>query len=146
MVIYISHISISLIPPKCAKTREPEDEHCVLWAKAYLCNQGGTMSPFLSWLACWILSLTDKNSITLIPAYIPTHFNVEANYLSEGWLTPKYNLLPQMAQAAFYLWGLLQVGLLASSYTIQCQHYYTLEIPLPLGALGLNAFNHPWTF
>ena len=22
---------ISLIPPKCAKTREPKDEHCVSW-------------------------------------------------------------------------------------------------------------------
>ena len=29
MVIYISHISVSLIPPKCVKTREPEDEYCV---------------------------------------------------------------------------------------------------------------------
>ena len=25
---------ITLIPPKCTKTREPEDEQCVLW-----CNQ-----------------------------------------------------------------------------------------------------------
>ena len=31
MAIYISLVSVSLIPPKCAKTREPEDEHCVLW-------------------------------------------------------------------------------------------------------------------
>ena len=27
-------------------------------AKAYLCNQGGTVSLFLSRLACWVLSLT----------------------------------------------------------------------------------------
>ena len=50
-------------------------------AKVYLCNQGGTVSPFLSRLACWILSLTGKHGITLILAYIPTHLNVEANYL-----------------------------------------------------------------
>ena len=31
-------------------------------AKADLCNQGGTVSPFLSRLACWILSLTDKHT------------------------------------------------------------------------------------
>ena len=31
MVIYISHNSVSYIPPKRAKTREPEDEHCVSW-------------------------------------------------------------------------------------------------------------------
>ena len=51
-------------------------------AKAYLCNEGGTVSPFLSRLACQILSLTDKHGITLLPAYIPTHLNVEADYLS----------------------------------------------------------------
>ena len=55
-------------------------------AKAYLCNQDGTVSPFLSRLACWILSLTDKHSLTLIPAYIHTYFNVEASYLSPGEL------------------------------------------------------------
>ena len=27
----MSHAFVSLILPKCAKTREPEDEHCVLW-------------------------------------------------------------------------------------------------------------------
>ena len=51
-------------------------------AKAYLCNQGGTVYPYLSRLACQILSLTDKHGITLIPAYIPTHLNEEADYLS----------------------------------------------------------------
>ena len=57
-------------------------------AKAYLCNQGGTVSPFLSRLACQILSLTDKHGITLVPAYIPTDLNVEADYLSWDWLFP----------------------------------------------------------
>ena len=27
----LSYIFLSLILPKCVKTREPEDEHCVLW-------------------------------------------------------------------------------------------------------------------
>ena len=26
----LSYIFVSLIPPKCAKTREPKNEHCVL--------------------------------------------------------------------------------------------------------------------
>ena len=30
-------------------------------------------------------------------------------------------------------------------FKYQCQQYYTLENPLPLGALGLNTFNHSWT-
>ena len=72
-------------------------------AKAYLCNQGSTVSPFLSRLACQILSLTDKHSITLVPADIPIHLHVEANCLSQGWLLLEWHLLPQMAQAAFCL-------------------------------------------
>ena len=38
------------------------------------------------------------------------------------------------------------MDLLASSRSIQCQHYFTLETPLPLRALVLNASSHPWTF
>ena len=115
-------------------------------AKAYLHNQGGTMSPFLSRLFCQIFSLTDKHGITFIPAYIPTHLNVEANYLSWDQMLPEWHLLLQMAQAAFHLWGLPGVDLLESASSPQCQHYYTLESPLCVGALGLNAFNHPWMF
>ena len=68
-------------------------------AKAYLCNQGGTVSPFLSRLACQILSQTNKHGITLIPACIPTHLSVEADYLSQDWLLPEWHLLPQVVHA-----------------------------------------------
>ena len=115
-------------------------------AKAYLCIQDETVSAFLSRLACQILSLTNKHAVTLIPAYIPTHLNVKADYLSQGCILPEWHLLPQVAQAAYQLWHLPEVDLLASSLTTQCQHYYTLEPPLPPGALGLNAFSHPCTF
>ena len=98
-------------------------------------NQGGTISPFLSRLACWILSLTNKHSITLIPAYIPTYLNMEASYLSWGQLLIEWHLLPQMTHVAFHLLGLPEVDLLASSHTTQCQHYSTLET-LPVEALG----------
>ena len=115
-------------------------------AKVYPCNQGGTVSPFLSRLACRILSLTYKHGITLLPAYIPTHLNVEADFLSQDWLLLDWHLLPQVAQAAFHLWDLPEVDLLAFSHSTQCQHYFTLETPLLLGVLGLNAFSHPWNF
>ena len=115
-------------------------------AKAYLCNQGDMVSPFLSRLACQILSLTDKHSIILIPAYIPTHLNVQVGYLSQGQLLQEWHLLPQIAQAAFGLRGLPEVDLLASLHTAQCQHFYSFELHYLWGALGLNAFNHPWTF
>ena len=115
-------------------------------AKAYLCNQGSTVSSFLSRLACQILSLTNKHGITLLPAYIPTHRNVEADYLPLDQLLLEWHLLPQVAQAAFCLWDLPEVVLLASSHSIQCQHHFNLEIPLCLGALGLNVFSLTWTF
>ena len=38
------------------------------------------------------------------------------------------------------------MDLLASSCSTQCQHYFTLETPLSLGTLGLNALSHPWKF
>ena len=115
-------------------------------AKAYLCNQGSTVSPFLSRLACQIWSLTNKHGITLLPAYIPTHLNVEADYLPWDWLLLEWHILPPVADAAFDLWGLPEVDLLASSCSTQCQHYFTLETPLSLGTLRLNGFSHPWTF
>ena len=96
-------------------------------AKAYLCNQCGTVSPFLSMLACWILSLSDKYSITLIPAYIPIHLNVEANYLSQDQMLPEWHLLPQVAQAAFCLWGPPEVT---------CWH-----LPIPLNASIITHWN-----
>ena len=37
-------------------------------------------------------------------------------------------------------------GLWASSHTNQSQFYFTMENPLLLGALRLNAFNHPWIY
>ena len=94
-------------------------------AKAYLCDQGGIVSPFLSRLACWIFCLTNKHGITFIPAYIPIHLNVEADYLSQCQMLPEWHLLPQVAQAAFHLWGLPEVDLLASSSTTECQGYFT---------------------
>ena len=88
--------------------------------KTYLCNQGGTVSPFLSRLACQILSLTDKHGITLIPAYIPIHLNVEVDYLSWDQMLPDRHVLPWVAHAAFHLSyhsmpALLYLGISTSS-------------------------------
>ena len=81
------------------------------------------MSPFLSRLACQIMSLTNKCSITLITVYIPIHLSVEADYPPQDQLLLEWHLFPQMAQAAFCLWGLPEVVLLASYHTTQCQHF-----------------------
>ena len=78
-------------------------------SKAYLCNQGDIASLFLSRLACCILNLADKHSITLIQAYTHTLLNVETDYLSQEWLVPEWHLLPCIAHAEFHLWGQLEV-------------------------------------
>ena len=70
---------------------------------------------------------------------------MKANYLPWDWILLEWHL-PQVAQAAFHLWDLPEVDLLVPSHSTQCQNYYTLQSPLPLGALGLNAFNHLWLF
>ena len=115
-------------------------------AKAHLCTQGGTASLFLSRLVCHILNLADKHGITPTAAYMPTQLIVEADYLPPGQLVAKWHLVPHIAQVAFHLWGQPEVDLLVSSHTNQCQCYYTLPSPLPLGALRLNAFKHSWTY
>ena len=99
-------------------------------------NQGCTVFLFPSKLPCCIVNLARKHGIPLIPAYILTHLNVKANCLSQGGLLPEWHFLPHIVQVAFQQWGQLQVDLLASSYTNQCQCYCTLGNLLPLGALG----------
>ena len=112
-------------------------------AEAYLCNQGASVFPFMR-LSCGILGLTDKDSITLIPACISVHLNVEADYLSWGWFLPELHFLPCIAQAAFHLCGPLWGGSVCFLPYHSMSAYITLETVLPLGTLGLNAFNHPW--
>ena len=63
----------------------------------------------------WVL--TDKHIITLIPAYISAHLNVEANYLLWGQFFLKWHFLPHIAWVAFHLWGLPEVNLWTSSHT-----------------------------
>ena len=97
-------------------------------AKAYLCHQGSTASLSISRLACCTLNLAEKHGITLIPAYIPTHLNMELDYLWWGRLVPEWCLLPHISEVVFQLWGQLEVDLQESSHANQCKQYYTLEI------------------
>ena len=117
-------------------------------SKAYLCNQGGTTSLFLSWLAYCILNMADKCGITLIRnkyswniqfcsySSVHTYPSQYGSWLSQGRLVQNWHLLPHKVQAAFLLQNQLEVDLLASSHNNQCQHYYYLENPLPQGSLG----------
>ena len=63
-------------------------------AKTCLCKQGGTSSPFLSGIACHIFNLANILGINLLPLYILTHLDMEADYhswerlVSEQYLPP----------------------------------------------------------
>ena len=57
--------------------------------KAYLSNEGGKASPFLSRLGCCILKLANMHVITFIPTYIHIHLKVETEYLSWRLLVPE---------------------------------------------------------
>ena len=94
---------------------------------------------FQTYLPCF--NLVDMHGITLIPAYISTHLNVEVDFLSQGRLVAEWHLLPCISQTVFKLLVQLEVDLLASSHTNQCHHYYMLENPLLLEALGLRCIS-----
>ena len=115
-------------------------------AKAYLCNQGGVVSPVLSILSCQILKFDWQaqyescSSIHSCPSECGNQLPVLGTVAS------------RVASSSSHCWcstssfGSTKMDLLASSHTNQCQHCCILESPLLLGALGLNAFNHPCTF
>ena len=107
-----------------------------------LCDQGGTVSLFLSRLTYHIWYMAGKHSIIFISAYTPKHLNVEANYLSLGIPVVEWNLL-HAAQAAFQLEVQLDVDLSILIYQLMSK---LLHASLPWGGLGLNSFNYPWCF
>ena len=104
-------------------------------AKAYLCNQGGTVSPFLSRLACRILSLTDKHGITLLPVYIPTHLNVEADFcLGVGCFQ----------SGTFYLKWLRQLFAFGAFQRWTCWHLLVLLNASIISLWKLHCLLGPW--
>ena len=115
-------------------------------AKAYLCNQGGTVSPFLSRLACCILSLTDKHGITLLAVYIPTHLKCGGRLSVLGSGASGVASSPKVAQTAFHLWGPSRGGPAGIFSFHSMPALLHLGISTASGALGLNVLNHPWTF
>ena len=105
-------------------------------ANAYLCNQSGTVYLCFPVLACQILSLTDEHSITLIPAYIPTHLNVEADYLFQGHLLLRVASSPSDGSSSFLPLGSSRVG------SAGILPYHSMPVLLHLG--NLHYLWWPW--
>ena len=65
--MYTVVASLSYILPKCAKTREPKDEHCVLWCihKSYYIHdpipldnpKNHTALSYITWGLIWDLTI-----------------------------------------------------------------------------------------
>ena len=114
-------------------------------AKAYLCNQGATVSLVLSRLACHISNLAAK--YTLTPPFQHTYQPIlmwKLIIFHDGlWFQNEIFVI------LLFIWCFNsgpEMALLASSWSNQCQHYYTLKISLPLDALRLITFNHFGSF
>ena len=56
-----------------------------IWTIVLLIYSQVVQHLFLSRLACCILNLANKHGITLIPAYIHTHLNVEVISHGQDW-------------------------------------------------------------
>ena len=104
------------------------------------------MSPFLSRLACHILSLADKHGITLLPAYIPTHLNVEADFLSSGSPASKVAPSTSSGSGSFLSLGPSRGGPPGIFSFCSMPLLFHFGNSTASGVLGLNAFSHPWNF
>ena len=82
--------------------------------KAYLCNQGGTSSLFLSRLAYHIFNLADKQGITLEPASL--HCSVCISSLGSNWSGFFGILMYQLMSVLLHLGKSLTSGFLGVEY------------------------------
>ena len=85
--------SLSYIPAKCVKTREPEDKHCVLWCTyiSYYIHdpippdnpRNHTPLPYITWGLVWDfkikkeippdIKLEDKLEISQLTKFLPDY-------------------------------------------------------------------------
>ena len=113
-------------------------------AWGYLYNQDGIPSFCLSRLASYVFNLVDKQGITFIPAYLPTHLNVGADYLRVLWF-------PSGTCSSHSAGCILSVGSTGGAPVWFLKHQLMsallqLGMSSPIGALGLNPFDDLWAY
>ena len=113
-------------------------------AKAYLCNQGDTVSPFLSRLACRTLCLTTKVSLLFKHSFLPISMWQLIICPREGcfWSGIFFLTLPKL----HFNFGVYQRWISWHPHVPSSVSSITPLKLLPLWALGLNGFSHPWMF
>ena len=115
-------------------------------AKAYLCSQGGTVSCFLSRMASQILK---SNWQAQYYSFSTIH-----SYLSQcgSWLSVTGQVASEVASSSYCSSCISALGSTRGG-SVGILMYHSLSVILHLwkihylwGALGLNTFNHPWTY
>ena len=97
-------------------------------AIAYWCNKGGTVSFFLSRLACHILNLDEKHGITIISAYIYTSLNVVTDYLLQRRFVLEWHLFSYISSRGILGLGSTRVGFIGILMDQTISVLYTLKI------------------
>jgi hypothetical protein len=83
-------------------------------ALAHIRKEGGLRGRALLEGAERILFLTHQRQIRLLPAFIPSEENVQADAASRFQLVPDWHLAPRIFLQMSTLWGLPQIDLFAS--------------------------------
>ena len=98
------------------------------------------MPLFLCRLVCYILNLAKKHGITLIPAYIPTHLSVEADYLLWGRLAPEWHLFFLICLKWHFNFGVNQNGIVNMLMYQSMLALLYLGESTTSGSLGVKCF------
>jgi hypothetical protein len=88
-----------------------------------------------------ILLLAHQRQLRLLPAYIPSEENVQADAASRFQLVPDWQLAPRVFRQISALRGPPQIDLFASRHSAQTRRFYswnTADIPEAIDALSLR--------
>jgi hypothetical protein len=119
----------------------------ILWridnsaALARIQKEGGLRGRALLEGAERILLLAHQRQLRLLPAFIPSEENVQADAASRFQLVPDWHLAPTVFLQISTLWGPPQIDLFASRQSTQTQHLFSwraADAPEAIDALSLR--------
>jgi hypothetical protein len=101
----------------------------ILWrvdnttALAYIRKEGGLRGRRLLWEAERILLLLHSRRLRVLPAFIPSEENLQADAASRFQLVPDWHLDSNVFLQMVSLWGTPQIDLFASRQSAQCRRF-----------------------
>jgi hypothetical protein len=113
-------------------------------ALAHIRKEGGLKGRALLEGAERILLLVHQHQLRLLPAFIPSEENVQADAASRFQLVPDWHLAPTVFLQISSLWGPPQIDLFASCQSTQTLHFMSWRAADAPGAI--NALSMRWEF